>query len=70
MCRHLVSVSPDGSLYDCDFWQMLKLPVKVRKATDVSSFDYDLLKNRDIMTTRLCFMCTAGVGASCSGALS
>ncbi len=70
MCRHLVSVSPDGDLFDCDFWQMLKLPVKSRNSNDMDSFDYALLSNREIMTASLCFMCTAGAGASCGGALA
>jgi radical SAM/Cys-rich protein len=70
MCRNLVSVSPDGTLYDCDFWQMLKLPVKERRSNDIRSFDYGLLSRREILTTPLCFMCTAGAGASCSGALT
>jgi radical SAM/Cys-rich protein len=69
MCRSLISVSPDGTLYDCDFWQMLKLPVKERKANTVKSFDYALLCEREIVTATLCFMCTAGAGASCGGAL-
>ena len=70
MCRHLISVGPDGNIYDCDFWQMLKMPVKNRKSNDVESFDYEQLREREIMTTPLCFMCTAGAGASCSGALT
>jgi len=70
MCRHLISVSPDGTLYDCDFWQMLKLPVKARKANTVDNFDYASLCNREIVTAVLCFMCTAGAGASCGGALA
>jgi radical SAM/Cys-rich protein len=70
MCRHLISVAPDGTLYDCDFWQMLKLPIKNRRSNDVKSFDYDALKNREILTASLCFMCTAGAGAGCSGALT
>ncbi len=70
MCRNLVSVSPDGTLFDCDFWQMLKLSVKERKSNDVNNFNYDLLSKREIITTPLCFMCTAGAGASCSGALT
>jgi radical SAM/Cys-rich protein len=69
MCRHLISVSPDGRLYDCDFWQVLMIPVKNGSAT-VHSFNLDLLKNREIVTNGLCFLCTAGAGASCSGALT
>ncbi|MBI5410113.1 MAG: arsenosugar biosynthesis radical SAM protein ArsS [Nitrospirae bacterium] len=70
MCRHLISVAPDGTLYDCDFWQALKLSVNERTSNTVNSFDYASLSNRDIVTAPLCFMCTAGAGASCSGALA
>jgi len=69
MCRHLISVSPDGSLFDCDFWQVLTIPV-MNGSTTVHSFDLDLLKKRKIVTSSLCFLCTAGAGASCSGALT
>jgi radical SAM/Cys-rich protein len=70
MCRHLISVSPDGTLYDCDFWQMLKLPVKRRNSNTIKTFNIGELKNREIVTASLCFLCTAGAGASCSGALT
>lgn len=70
MCKHLISVSPDGTLYDCDFWQVLKLPVKNKNSNDINSFDYASLSNREIITAPLCFMCTAGAGASCGGALT
>jgi radical SAM/Cys-rich protein len=70
MCRHLISVSPDGTLFDCDFWQMLKLPVRSKESNDVKSFNYMTLSNRQIVTNPMCFMCTAGAGASCGGALA
>lgn len=70
MCRHLISIAPDGYLYDCDFWQALKLTVKNRSSNDIDSFDYTSLSNREIITSPLCFMCTAGAGASCGGALT
>jgi radical SAM/Cys-rich protein len=69
MCRHLISVSPDGRLFDCDFWQMLNLPVKSEYST-IERFNYDALSKREIVTNQLCFMCTAGAGASCTGALT
>ncbi|MEW6714712.1 MAG: arsenosugar biosynthesis radical SAM (seleno)protein ArsS [Nitrospirota bacterium] len=69
MCRHLISVSPEGKLYDCDFWQMINLPVK-NGSSRIEDFDYNRLKNREIITLPFCFMCTAGAGASCSGALA
>ncbi len=69
MCRHLISVSPDGRLYDCDFWQMLNLPVK-SEFSSVNTFFYPELRHRNIVTAPLCLMCTAGAGAGCSGALA
>jgi radical SAM/Cys-rich protein len=69
MCRHLISVSPEGKLYDCDFWQMINVPVKV-SSSRVEDFDINKLKNRDIVTLPLCLMCTAGAGTSCSGSLT
>jgi radical SAM/Cys-rich protein len=68
MCRNLISVAPDGRLYDCDFWQVLDLPVK-SNICDISGFDYQELSGREITTNNLCLLCTAGAGASCSGAL-
>lgn len=69
MCRHLISVGPDGKLYDCDFWQMINLPVK-NGSSRIDDFNYDRLKNREIVTLPMCLMCTAGAGASCGGALA
>ncbi len=69
MCRHLISVSPQGKIYDCDFWQMINLPVK-NGSSRIEDFDYNRLKNREIITLPMCLMCTAGAGASCGGALA
>lgn len=69
MCRHLINISPDGSLFDCDFWQMLNLPVK-NSCSHVDDFSYEELSTREIVTAPLCYMCTAGAGASCNGALA
>ena len=69
MCRHLISISPDGKIYDCDFWQALDIPLK-NGAPKIENFDYYKLKNREIVTLSKCFMCTAGAGASCSGTLT
>jgi radical SAM/Cys-rich protein len=68
MCRHLINISPDGSLFDCDFWQMLNMPLKT-DCSHLNDFDYAALSNREIVTAPLCYMCTAGAGASCSGAI-
>jgi len=71
MCRSLVSVGWDGKLYDCDFNQMLELPLAggggPTSIDDVGSFDG--LADLAIATGRHCFGCTAGAGSSCSGAL-
>jgi len=70
MCRSLVSVGWDGTLYDCDFNQMLDLPVNHGLPHHVRDFDTYLLARREIRTAVHCFGCTAGSGSSCMGALS
>ncbi len=67
MCRNTLSVGWDGSLYDCDFNQMLDLKVNVSGATHISSFDLNQLDSREIVVKRHCFGCTAGAGSSCGG---
>jgi len=69
MCRSLLSVGWDGALYDCDFNQMLELPLGagVRTIWDVDTVD--ALATRPIATGTHCFGCTAGAGSSCGGAL-
>lgn len=67
MCRHQVSISHDGGLYDCDFNQMLGMKIPV--AQDVFDLHLDDLKSRPIATANHCFGCTAGAGSSCGGEL-
>jgi len=70
MCRSLVSVSFDGRLYDCDFNQMLDLPLGDGRKRTI--FDIDRLEElagAEIATAAHCFGCTAGAGSSCGGAL-
>lgn len=68
MCRTLVSVSWDGFLYDCDFNQMLDLPVPDQLSIwNIESFAP--LSTRLIRTENHCFGCTAGAGSSCGGQL-
>ena len=72
MCRSLVSVDWQGYLYDCDFNQMLGLPLTRpgRDRTHLSAlFDCDLAGN-PINVRDHCYGCTAGQGSSCSGALT
>jgi radical SAM/Cys-rich protein len=71
MCRNLISVGWDGMIYDCDFNQMLNLPVRGSdgKALDISSLSIDQVVNRPITVGDHCYACTAGAGSSCGGAL-
>jgi radical SAM/Cys-rich protein len=68
MCRSMISVGWDGYLYDCDFNQMLELPVAATAPRHIADFDAGLLLERDIVVDRHCFGCTAGAGSSCGGA--
>lgn len=71
MCRSLLSIDWQGYIYDCDFNQMLELPVlcsdRRRHLRDL--FEDDSLVNAAIITGEHCYGCTAGQGSSCGGAL-
>jgi radical SAM/Cys-rich protein len=67
MCRDMVSVGFDGTLYDCDFNQMLELPVEASAPRHVRDFDARTLAARTIVTRNHCYGCTAGAGSSCGG---
>jgi len=72
MCRSLISVDWRGYVYDCDFNQMLGLPLKAAGRARVKLAD---LVGRDLSGNPIavkdhCFGCTAGQGSSCSGALN
>lgn len=62
MCRHLVSVRWDGTLFDCDFNQVTDLPVDASCPRHISAFDPGRLARRRIVTDEHCFVCTAGAG--------
>ena len=71
MCRNLISVDWRGYVYDCDFNQMLDLPL-TRGASGrvhLSALLDDDLENNPIRVAGHCFGCTAGQGSSCGGAL-
>jgi len=70
MCRHLISVSHDGTLYDCDFNQALELRPPGPRRTIYELDDLSELEGAAIRTGEHCFGCTAGAGSSCGGALS
>ncbi|HKT34608.1 MAG TPA: arsenosugar biosynthesis radical SAM (seleno)protein ArsS [Nitrospira sp.] len=69
MCRYTLSVGWDGTLYDCDFNQMLDLPV-ADGPSHISTFDLARLQHRRIVIRNHCYGCTAGAGSSCGGAVT
>ncbi|HLZ34017.1 MAG TPA: arsenosugar biosynthesis radical SAM (seleno)protein ArsS [Nitrospira sp.] len=70
MCRYTLSVGWDGRLYDCDFNQMLDLPVGYDAPSHIRDFDPARLHRRQIVTRNHCYGCTAGSGSSCGGAVA
>ena len=72
MCRSLVSVDWQGYLYDCDFNQMLGLPLRVagRPRAHVKDAVARDLDGNPIVVRDHCYGCTAGQGSSCGGALA
>jgi radical SAM/Cys-rich protein len=71
MCRNLISVDYRGFVYDCDFNQMLDLPLTRAEGRRVhlsELMDEDIVDN-SINVAGHCFGCTAGQGSSCGGAL-
>ena len=71
MCRSLISVDWRGYVYDCDFNQMLELPLEMEGAQRPQLSDLigrDLVGN-PIAVRDHCYGCTAGQGSSCGGAL-
>ena len=71
MCRSLLSVDYRGYVYDCDFNQMLDLPLARggRALTHLSDLLDDDVAGNPIRVAGHCFGCTAGQGSSCGGAL-
>ncbi|HJU88800.1 MAG TPA: arsenosugar biosynthesis radical SAM (seleno)protein ArsS [Gemmatimonadaceae bacterium] len=70
MCRNMISVGWDGALYDCDFNQMLELPVIDGAPRTIFDAERAMLDGRRIATGAHCFGCTAGAGSSCGGAVA
>jgi radical SAM/Cys-rich protein len=72
MCRSLLSVSWQGHVFDCDFNQMLDLPLGGGEARPVhlSELLAERLDDRAIRVADHCYGCTAGQGSSCGGALA
>lgn len=69
MCRSLVSVDWKGRLYDCDFNQMLQIPLGGGAPCTLDDLLEEDLEGRGIAVGEHCYGCTAGQGSSCGGAL-
>ncbi len=71
MCRDLLSVGWEGSIYDCDFNQMLELPMRNQQGKPLMIWDLGAngLEDQSIIVGNHCYACTAGAGSSCGGSL-
>src|SRR6187402_1680113 len=71
MCRNLISVDWRGEVYDCDFNQMLGLPMALggKPRVHLSELMDATLDGNPVRVSGHCFGCTAGQGSSCGGAL-
>ena len=71
MCRSLISVDYEGTVYNCDFNQALGLPVTDAQGNPatIEQLENILADNLEIITAEHCFCCTAGAGSSCTGSL-
>ena len=67
MCRYTLSVGWDGTLYDCDFNQMLDLPLGFDAPAHIRDFQAAMHGSRRITVGQHCYGCTAGGGSSCGG---
>lgn len=70
MCRHLISVDWQGYVYDCDFNQMLEMPLAGKPKQALWTLDANNLLADKIAVAKHCYGCTAGAGSSCGGALT
>ncbi len=70
MCRSTLSVGWDGTLSDCDFNQMLDLPLDHGAPRHIRNLDPSQLHTRRIVIGNHCYGCTAGSGSSCGGAVT
>ncbi len=69
MCRTTLSVDWQGFVYDCDFNQMLQLPLGA-KSQKIHISEVSELRGQPIATLQHCYGCTAGQGSSCTGSIT
>ncbi|MCQ8116500.1 arsenosugar biosynthesis radical SAM (seleno)protein ArsS [Methylomonas rosea] len=72
MCLNTLSIDWQGYVYDCDFNQMLDLPLgaAAKPKLHISELRLEQLQHASIATAAHCYGCTAGQGSSCGGALA
>jgi radical SAM/Cys-rich protein len=68
MCRSLISVDWRGRVFDCDFNQVLGLPIG--SGSNINQLDPASLEGLSIVTGNHCYACVAGAGSSCQGNLA
>ena len=69
MCRHQISIDPQGRVYDCDFNQALSMHAVGMENALIWDLSADDLASRVIATDDHCYGCTAGSGSSCGGSI-
>jgi radical SAM/Cys-rich protein len=71
MCLNTLSIDWQGFVYDCDFNQMLGMPLGAigKSPVHISDLTPSTLNGGAIATAAHCYGCTAGQGSSCGGAL-
>lgn len=69
MCKQLISVDWQGNVYDCDFNQMLEMPMGTQGMQKLWEIEAKSLEGKTIAVGSHCYGCTAGAGSSCGGAL-
>ena len=70
MCRHTINLDWLGYVYDCDFNQMLELPMSGGNPRFLWDLSVESIEGKRVATNRHCFGCTAGAGSSCGGTLA
>jgi radical SAM/Cys-rich protein len=70
MCLDLITIGPDGMVYDCDFNLALNLPVDGKLSVDsLLTYGLEVLEDKNIKVGNHCYVCTAQFGTSCFGCL-
>ena len=67
MCNMTLSVSPDGTIFNCDFNQMLDIKAFANGKSNILEFECKDLLSLDIILSNHCYGCTAGRGSGCQG---